>query len=105
MEENMIQTVTIDNEIREMVYNYFAEECDIEVKELNDSTDIIEELEGDSLMLLSLLELVRKKYDLSIELKTLGRHLMEKPANTLGQVVGLTKAITLYGNDIVNVQI
>lgn len=98
-------TPEVENEIREMVFNYFAEECDAEVEELTDQTDIIEELEGDSLMLLSLLELVRKKYQLSIELKALGRHLMEKPANTLGQVTNLTKAIILHGNDIVNVQI
>ena len=72
---------------------------------LCDTTDIIEELEGDSLMLLSLLELVRKRYDLTIELKTLGYHLMEKPANTLGQVISLTKAIIQHGNNIVNVQL
>ncbi len=94
----------VENEIREMVFSYFAEECDTEIEDLSDQTDIIEELEGDSLMLLSLLELVRKKYQLTIELKTLGRHLMEKPANTLGQITNLTKAIILHGNDIVNVQ-
>lgn len=95
----------VENEIREMVFSYFAEECDTEIEDLSDQTDIIEELEGDSLMLLSLLELVRKKYQLTIELKALGRHLMEKPANTLGQITSLTKAIILYGNDIVNVQL
>jgi len=103
----MTQPITpeIENEIRDMVYDYFSEECDIDKEELKDETDIIEELEGDSLMLLSLLELVRKKYDLTIELKTLGRHLMEKPANSLGQVINLTKAIIQHGNNIVNVQL
>lgn len=103
----MIQTITpeIESEIRNMVYDYFSEECDIDKDELNDDTDIIEELEGDSLMLLSLLELVRKKYNLTIELKTLGRHLMEKPADTLGQVIHLTEAIIQHGNDIINVQL
>ncbi len=98
-------TSRMEYEIRDMVYDYFSEECDIDKEELKDDTDIIEELEGDSLMLLSLLELVRKKYDLSIELKTLGRHLMEKPADTLGQVINLTKAIIQHGNNIINVQL
>ena len=103
----MTQPITeeTEQEIRAIVYDYFSEECDIAKEELKDETDIIEELEGDSLMLLSLLELVRKKYELSIELKTLGRHLMEKPANTLGQVVHLTEAIIQHGNNIVNVQL
>ena len=67
--------------------------------------DIIEELEGDSLMLLSLLESVRRKYGLSVELKTLGRHLMNKPANTIGQIVELTLAIVRHGDDIVSLEL
>ena len=98
-------TPEIENEIREMVYSYFSEECDVDQENLRDDTDIIEELEGDSLMLLSLLELVRKRYELTIELKTLGHHLMEKPAHTLGQVISLTKAIIQHGNNIVNIQL
>ncbi len=94
-----------EKEVREMVYDYFAEECDIDISELSDETNIIEELEGDSLMLLSLLELVRKQQDLTVELKVLGRYLMEKPADTLGQVVELTLAVIKYGNDIVNVKL
>ena len=100
---------TIDPEtiedIRVIVYDYFAEECDVDTAEINDKTNIIADLEGDSLMLLSLLEIFRKKYGLTIELKTLGKHLMRKPANTVGQVIELTRAIVEYGNDIVNVEL
>jgi acyl carrier protein len=94
-----------EREIRELVYDYFASECDIDRNRLNDETDIIEELEGDSLMLLSLLESVRRKYGLSVELKTLGRHLMHKPANTIGQIVELTLAIVRHGDDIVSLEL
>ena len=93
------------NEIRELVYSYFSEECDIAKENINDDTNIIEELEGDSLMLLSLLEIVRKKYSLSIELKTLGKHLMKKPANLVGDVINLTAAIVQHGDDIINVEL
>lgn len=89
-------------EIRDLIYDYFAGECDIDRSRLTDRTDIIEELEGDSLMLLSLLETVRKRYGLSVELKTLGRHLMRKPANTIGQIVDLTLAIVRHGDDVVH---
>jgi acyl carrier protein len=94
-----------EREIRELVYDYFASECDIDRNRLTDETDIIEELEGDSLMLLSLLESVRRKYGLSVELKTLGRHLMHKPANTIGQIVELTLAIVRHGDDIVSLEL
>ena len=94
-----------ESEIRALVYDFFAEECDIDSSKLSDSTNIIEELEGDSLMLLSLLEIVRKKYGLKIELKTLGKHLMKKPASTIGQVVELTVKIVRHGDNIVNVDV
>jgi len=94
-----------EQEIREMVYGYFSEECDVDLARINDDTDIIEDLEGDSLMLLALLEMVRKKYGLSIELKTLGNHLMKKPADRVGQVVELTKAVVQYGDDIVTMDL
>jgi acyl carrier protein len=92
-------------EIRQLVYGFFAEECDIHASKLSDATNIIEELEGDSLMLLSLLEIVRKKFGLKIELKTLGKHLMRKPANTIGQVVDLTLRIVRHGDNVVNVDV
>lgn len=92
-------------EIRKIVYEYFSEECDVEPNDISDETNIISDLEGDSVMLLSLLEIVRKKYNLSIELKTLGKHLMKKPANTIGQVIDLTTNIVRYGNDIINVEL
>ena len=90
-------------EIRAQVIEYFAEECDVEVDDISDDTNIIKDLEGDSLMLLSLLEIFRKRYGLTIELKTLGKHLMKKPAEKVGQVVDLTTKIVQYGNDIINV--
>jgi acyl carrier protein len=96
---------TVEHEIREVVYDFFASECDVDRSELSDDVDIIETLEGDSLMLLSLLEMVRTKYGLTIELKTLGRHLMKRPANTIGQVIELSLAIVKYGDDIVNVDL
>ncbi len=92
-------------EIRRTVYDYFAEECDIDVAKITDQTNIIEELEGDSLMLLSLLEIFRKKHGLTIELKALGKHLMKKPASTVGQVIELTTRIVRHGDDILKVDL
>jgi len=92
-------------EIRDLVVGYFAEECDVDRNELSDDTDIVKDLEGDSLMLLSLLEIVRRRNGLTIELKTLAKHLMKKPANTIGQVVDLTVKIVEHGDEILNVEL
>jgi len=92
-------------DVKTIVYDYFAEECDIDVSELSDSTNIIDDLEGDSLMLLSLLEIFRKKYGLTIELKTLGKHLMKRPANTIGEVITLSLKIVENGDDILKIDL
>lgn len=98
-------TQETEQAIRDMVRAFFAEECDVEVAEISDDTNIIEELEGDSLMFMSLLEKVRKQYGIGIELKTLARHLMKKPANTIGQVIELSVAMVRHGDDIINVDL
>jgi len=90
---------TID-EVREIIYEFFSDECDVAVEEITDDTNIVSDLEGDSLMLLSLLEIFRKKYNLSIQLKALGKHLMKRPAETVGDVVTLTLKIVEFGDTI-----
>jgi acyl carrier protein len=92
-------------DIRSTVYSFFSEECDVPASELSDETNIITDLEGDSLMLLSLLEIFRKKYSLTIELRSLGKHLMKKPANTIGQVIDLTKNIVVHGDKILSLEL
>ena len=92
-------------EIKNLVYEFFADECDVEPESLKDDTDIIEELEGDSLMLLSLLRKACTQYGITVELKTLGRHLMKKPANTIGDILVLTYALVEHGDNIVNVEL
>lgn len=95
-------TKETETEIHQMVIDFFAEECDVEPDEISPDTNIIEELEGDSLMFMALLEQMRKRYGIGIELKTLARHLMKKPADTVGQVIELSVAMVRHGDDILN---
>jgi acyl carrier protein len=92
-------------EIKDLVIDFFAEECDTDKEAISESTDIIEELDGDSLMLLALLEKVCKTYNISVELKTLAKHLMKKPANTIGKIIELTNAIVLHGDNIIHMDV
>jgi len=89
-----------EKDVRELVYGYFAEECDVEISEISDESHIIEELDGDSLMLLALLERACKRYGITVELKSVGKHLMKKPANTIGDIVSLTMSLVEHGDGI-----
>ena len=87
-------------EVRTIVYDFFSEECDVAVADLNDGTNVIRDLEGDSLMFLELLEIFKKKYKLSIELKTVGKYVVKHPADTIGAIIDMTMLIIEHENKI-----
>jgi len=96
---------TTEKEIRDLVYGYFAAECDVRPEDLSDQTNVIVDLEGDSLMLLALLEKACKKYGITVPLRVLGKHLMKQSSDTIGDIVRLTKALVEHGDNIVNVEL
>lgn len=79
----------IKKEVKETVYNFFAEECEVDVASLNDNTNIINDIDGDSLMFLELIEIFKKKYNLDIELKTIGKYALKHPVETIGQLIDM----------------
>ncbi len=90
------------NEVKETVYNFFIEECEVDASALNDQTNIIRDIDGDSLMFLELIEIFKKKYQLHIELKTIGKYVVKHPAETIGELIDMTMLIIEHENRIVN---
>jgi acyl carrier protein len=89
-------------EVKEIVYNFFADECEVDVNTINENTNIISDLEGDSLMFLELIEIFKKKYNLNIELKTVGKYVVKHPVETIGQLIDTQMLMIEHGNNIVN---
>ena len=98
-------TITDDirKEVREVVFNFFAEECEIELSELSDTTNIFTDIDGDSLMFLELIEIFKEKYDLDIELKTIGKYSVKNPVKTIGELIEMQLLIIEHGNNIDNI--
>ncbi|MBM3436680.1 MAG: acyl carrier protein [Bacteroidetes bacterium] len=93
-------TEQIRQDVKETVYNFFAEECEVDIAEINEQTHIIKDLDGDSLMFLELIEIFKKKYKLDIELKTIGKYTVKHPVETIGELVKMQLLIIEKGNDI-----
>jgi acyl carrier protein len=93
-------TEEMKKEIRETVYDFYAEECEVDKASLNDDTNVIEDIEGDSLMFLELLEIFKKKYGMEVELKSIGKYVLKNPADTLGKLTVLTELIVEKGDAI-----
>ncbi len=93
-------TQEIRDEVKEIVYNFFSEECEIDRESINSETKIIEDLEGDSLMFLELLEIFKKKYKLDVGIQSIGQYLLKHPAETIAKVINTTLLIIEHGGKI-----
>jgi acyl carrier protein len=91
---------TIRKEVKDIVYNFFAEECEVDLTSLNDQTNIIKDIDGDSLMFLELIEIFKKKYNLDIELKTIGKYALKHPVETIGQLINMQMLIIELENKL-----
>ncbi len=95
-------TDKIREEVKEIVLDFFAEECEMEVDEISDDSNIISDLDGDSLMFLELIEIFKKKYNLNIELKTIGKYAVKNPIKTIGELIEMQLLIIEHENNILD---
>jgi acyl carrier protein len=77
-------------EVTDIVYNFFADECEVDIKDID----------GDSLMFLELIEIFKKKYNLEIELKTIGKYAVKHPVQTIGQLIEMQLLIIEHENKL-----
>ncbi|HAF28807.1 MAG TPA: acyl carrier protein [Bacteroidales bacterium] len=87
-------------EVKEIVLDFFAEECEVELDEISEDSNIISDLDGDSLMFLELIEIFKKKYNLNIELKTIGKYAVKNPVKTIGELIDMQLLIIEHENSI-----
>jgi len=97
-------TDKIKEEVQQIVYTFFAEQCEVDIKDINDKTSIIADLEGDSLMFLELIEIFKQKYGLDIELKTVGKYVLKHPVDTIGQLIETQLLMIRHENGILELE-
>jgi acyl carrier protein len=98
-----IITDSIKQEVKETVYGFFAEECEVELSEISDETNIIKDLDGDSLMFLELIEIFKKRYSLNIELKVIGKYSVKHPVTTIGELIDMQLLIIEHENRLLDI--
>lgn len=96
-------TEDLKKEVREIVIDFFSEECEVDASEINDNTHIFNDLEGDSLMFLELIEIFKKKYNLDVDLKTIGKYSLKHPVRTIGELLNMQILIIEHENNIINI--
>lgn len=89
----MERSVELEQKVRSDVYDFFADQCGVDIGELSDDTNVIEDIGGDSLMFLQLLEGWKKRYAIDLEFRVIGKYMVKNPVDTIGKAIGLALLI------------
>jgi len=95
-------TEQIKNDVKDIVVDFFSEECEVEPDTITMNTHIFDDLDGDSLMFLELIEIFKKKYNLNIDLKTIGKYSVKHPVRTIGELIDMQLLIIEHEDNIIN---
>ena len=80
-------------EIYEHIRTFLSDELDVPLEDIGPETKIIDDLHGDSMIYLELIEDFKKKYDVKIEVAVIGRYLQKHPVYTVGETAQVVYVI------------
>lgn len=79
----------VRDDIKKIVYEFLADECEVAIETITDATNVIDDLEGDSLLYIEMLQLIKKKYNLNVSMQSVGKYMLQNRAETVGMVIDL----------------
>ncbi|MBI4270378.1 MAG: hypothetical protein A3F92_11190 [Candidatus Rokubacteria bacterium RIFCSPLOWO2_12_FULL_71_22] len=95
---------TEKKEIYEHIRQFLSDELDVPLDDIGQDTKIIEDLKGDSMIYLELVENFKKKYDVKVEIALIGRYLQKHPVYTVGQTAKVVYDILERGDSLLTAE-
>ena len=89
-------------EVYEYIRTFLSDELDVPLEQIGPDTRIIDDLHGDSMLYLELIEVFKKKYDVKVELPLVGRYLQRHPVHTVGEASQIVCAIVEGGDSLLS---
>lgn len=86
--------------ILDEVREYLADELEIDKDEITEDTHVIDDLGGDSIIFLEMIEEFKEKYDIDLEVRAIGQYMMKNPVYTVGETVDAILAIIERGDEL-----
>lgn len=95
---------TLTDEEKDGLYNdireFLADEFEVEVDEITKDTNIIEDLGGDSILFLEMIEELKEKYGVNLEVRIIGQYMLKNPIYTVGETLNTIFEIVEKGEGI-----
>lgn len=87
--------------IYDEIVRFLAEELEVPREKIVPEARVIDDLGGDSLMYLELVDEFKKKYDVVIEMRVIGQYFQSHPVHTVAQVAQAVVDIVEGGEALV----
>ena len=88
-------------EIFEEIRQFLAEEFEIDPSEITNETNIIDDLGGDSILFMEMIEEFKEKYGIDLEVRTIGMYMLKNPIYTVGETLNAVYEIIEKGEDLI----
>jgi len=85
----------------EEVRQFLADELEVDKEEITENTDIINDLDGDSILFLEMIEEFKGKYKIDLEVRTIGQYMLKNPVYTVGETLRAVIDIIEKGEELV----
>ena len=84
----------------EEIREFLADEFEVEVDEITRDTNIIEDLGGESIIFLEMIEELKERYGIELEVRTIGQYMLKNPIYTVGETLDTLFEIIEKGDEI-----
>lgn len=87
--------------IFEDIRQFLADELEVDVEQITEETDVVNDLGGDSVIFLEIVEELREKYGIQVEVRTIGQYMLRKAITNIGQAVDALCEVIEKGEELV----
>jgi acyl carrier protein len=87
-------------QVYEHIRRFLSDELGVPVEKIGPETRIIDDLGGDSIIYLELIEEFKKKYDVSVEVRVIGRYFQKHPVRTVSETARAVYDIVEKGDGL-----
>lgn len=88
-------------QIFEDIREFLADELEVDPEEITEDTDVVNDLGGDSVLFLEIVEELRDKYGIKVEVRTIGQYMLRKSISNIGGAVDALCDVIEKGEELV----
>ncbi|WP_200381200.1 acyl carrier protein [Thiococcus pfennigii] len=88
------------SQIYDDIKEFLSEELDVPADQITPQSKIIDDLNGDSMIYLELVEMFKKRFDVNVEVRLIGQYFQRHPIYTVGETAQAVYDIVERGDNL-----